>query len=367
MKILVNLIGGQPAPNFIAAKEICPDKILYICSKDSHNVMERLSKTLSIETVDPHITVNAYDFDEIYNKFLRFIETNSGEIILNLTGGTKIMSLACYEAARMHKIKSIYVDSENHKLYNLGYDEIEFRPLSKKVSISDHFNMHGFINIKQSRDLNFENELKTKFDNFIDLGRKQVSMILKLTIEILKYKRANKAKWMKEDVRLKKGSSWFSWKNNTGIIHYQIGEVIHEFQFTNDDFIDYHNGKWFESLVKKKLKESRKYDEIQSNLEIYSENNVLLNELDLVTMKDDKLTIIECKSGGLNQDVLNKLKAIKELLGKYSNIVLVTYFPLKDDNENNKVIRQKLVDYGIKNYYYPESLVLKEESQNVHL
>ena len=104
------------------------------------------------------------------------------------------------------------------------------------------------------------------------------------------------------------------------------------------------------------------------NYEIFNNQNVLLNELDIVAIKNEKLDIFECKSGGLFQDDLNKLKAIKDTLGKYSNINLITYYKILENNNNEKVIRQKLKDYNIKNYYYfRQSLQIENNHKNTSI
>jgi hypothetical protein len=370
MKVLINLIGGQPAPNYIAAKEIQPDKIFNIYSDASELIMNRLNELLKIDIITPPLKVNAYDFEEIFKALNEFLAGNLNEIIVNVTGGTKLMSIAAFEVAKNFNLKSVYVDSENHYLYSFHNDKIESKKLQKKISIENYFYLHGFKNVKEniveySLDLNVEIE---KFNEFLFNNPESVKKILNLTIEIIKYKRRSKKNWLKETVRINKNNNYFDWNNGKGIIHYNIKDREFEFKFKDDTFIDYHNGKWFEKLVYDKLKSSGNYDEILMNYEISLENKILLNELDVVAINNEKLFIFECKSGGLNQEDLNKLKAIKDTLGKYSNIYLITYYKIADNNSNEKVLRQKLKDYNIKNYsYFNQTFLIDNNSKNTNI
>lgn len=79
MKILINLIGGQPAPNYLAAKEVIPDKILNIFSSASDIIMERLNEVLGIDLLPP-IKVDAFDFNQIFSAVSEFVKNNKHEI-----------------------------------------------------------------------------------------------------------------------------------------------------------------------------------------------------------------------------------------------------------------------------------------------
>ena len=369
MKILINLIGGQPVPNYLAAKEIQPDKILNIYSSASDKVMESLNKILGIEQLPP-LKVNPFDFNQIYNSLLDFAKNNNNEIVVNITGGTKIMSIAAFEVARQISLKSIYIDSENHLLYEFYKDVIEKKTLEKKISIKDYFNLHGFLNVKENKTVYSEDEVMeyNKFDKMISTNPGIVTNVLELTDRIGQNKRKNKKHWLKENVIITKGENFFEWKEGKGKIIYKKNNIEYKFNFKDEKFLNYHNGKWFEKEIFSRIKKSRKYDEVLMNYEIYNDENVLLNELDIVAIKNEKLDIYECKSGGLFQDDLNKLKAIKDTLGRYSKIHLITYFNIQANTENEKIVRQKLNDYKIKNYFYfKQKLDFKEDRRNANL
>lgn len=49
MKVHIALVGGQPAPVYHGIVATKPDKIVFIYSKDSRNVVDALRKEINIE------------------------------------------------------------------------------------------------------------------------------------------------------------------------------------------------------------------------------------------------------------------------------------------------------------------------------
>lgn len=332
--------------------------------------MKRLNELLKVDTHDPGIEINPFDFNDIKEKLEAFLITCNDEVIVNITGGTKIMSLAAFETVKKFNLQSIYINSENHVLFEFKNNEIRELKLQKKISINEYFYLHGFKNVRLfnpilSKELS---EVISKFDDYLNHHPEAVTKVLKLTNEILNYKRKNKKKWLKEPININKNKNNFFWENGRGSIQYNTMEEQYNFEFKDEYFIEYHNGKWFEKLIYNELKESGNYDEIIMNYEILNNESVTLNELDIVAIKNEKLDIFECKSGGLFQKDLNKLKAIKETLGRYSNINLVSFYKLQNNNMNEKVIKQKLNDYGIRSYFkFSNPSELKVEDEIAHL
>jgi len=370
MKILINLIGGQPVPNYLAAKVIRPDKILNVCSKASESIMKRINITIQVETIEPSLLVDAFNFDENYNLISNYLRNSDDEIIINITGGTKIMSIAAFEAAKQFNLKSVYVDSENHFLYSLIKGIVEKSKLEEKILIDDYFKLHGVSNSYENRIDYSEDEIHQlkEFDKYILDNPGFVSPVLELTDKILQYKRRNKKKWLKENIEIQKSQNRFEWKNGKGSIKYSIKGLQFVMHFENEKLLEYHNGKWFEKVVYGKLVESGNYDEVIMNYEIFNAEGDKINELDIVAIKNEKLDIFECKSGGLFQEDLNKLKAIKDTLGKYSNLNLITYYRINENTENERIVKQKLKDYNIKNYvYFRSNLNFGDDKSNTNL
>ncbi|MEJ5350984.1 MAG: DUF1887 family CARF protein [Melioribacteraceae bacterium] len=174
MSILINLIGEQPIPNLIPILYYKPDKVINLYS-DTTKIVERKLREL-IPNCEPQ-EIDAYDFQNILNVIRNKISNEKGELIFNITGGTKIMSLALYEAAKDKIANFIYLQSEQNKtiIYNYFYQGESI--LKEKIIVPELINVdlylkaHLFdyrIESESTTGSNFENAIATilKRNNF---------------------------------------------------------------------------------------------------------------------------------------------------------------------------------------------------------
>jgi len=96
-KTLVSLVSEQTIPNVELIKEFGDEtgKHLFISTKKMQNQLKWIIKSTDIENYDT-IEVDAFDVIDIENK-LNEIEFGNEDIIVNITGGTKLMSLVINE------------------------------------------------------------------------------------------------------------------------------------------------------------------------------------------------------------------------------------------------------------------------------
>ncbi len=106
--LLITLVGEQPIPNLLPVRYLKPESVLYICTEKTRPVGERLIK-LSPE--GRMVIVQPYDIARIDSALEKALE-GAGQVIVNLTGGTKPMCLAAYQFAARHGFPILYIDSE---------------------------------------------------------------------------------------------------------------------------------------------------------------------------------------------------------------------------------------------------------------
>lgn len=98
------------------------------------------------KVLDP-ITIEAYDLQKATNSILEIISNHGNEpVTINLTGGTKIMSLACLLAAKKKKNVSLqYVSTEDRELlfFDAENEEFEKCPYFVKINVNQYMNAHG--------------------------------------------------------------------------------------------------------------------------------------------------------------------------------------------------------------------------------
>src|SRR5947209_13672979 len=110
MTVMIVLVGEQQLPNFLPVQHYSPSHVLLVYTERTQQQYKNLKavleqkkgKVYGIETepYDISTIVRALNKELAQNKELaRSIEASSQPPMFNLTGGTKIMSLAAYQVA----------------------------------------------------------------------------------------------------------------------------------------------------------------------------------------------------------------------------------------------------------------------------
>ncbi len=111
---LIQLVSAQATPNLLAAMALQPKKIIHCCTASMMKRSEHLSKAYKSTGVSSEIRVERLSAMPQVVELKSLIENLSKEeenLVLNFTGGTKLMSLGAFVGALQKKIPSIYVDT----------------------------------------------------------------------------------------------------------------------------------------------------------------------------------------------------------------------------------------------------------------
>lgn len=115
MKTIVSLIGQQPIPNLLPIRQIQPDAALLVYSDFTEKAANRLANLIQDELEVWRLSVDAYAVADIRQAILEQLDEKQAqpeEIIFNITGGTKPMSLAAYLVATRLGSDFVYLQSE---------------------------------------------------------------------------------------------------------------------------------------------------------------------------------------------------------------------------------------------------------------
>lgn len=153
--LLISLIGEQPIPNLLPIRHLKPSSNLLVYTDNeeaSKKPAQRLRKLLSgISNLDQDLLLkDAYRVDLIRSA-LREKLAGGVDIVFNLTGGTKPMSLAAQDLAREMNVPCVYYQTEGnrkrdqqsvlyHYVFKAGILELDKRePLPENlVSLDDY-------------------------------------------------------------------------------------------------------------------------------------------------------------------------------------------------------------------------------------
>ncbi len=334
MQTMLCLVSGQNLPNYRGVKEIQPDKVVFLYTPQTKNQLHVLTQTLTIPA--ECFETNYYDYDELKERCCRLLNsTINSDWILNMTGGTKLAALACYQVFREKKLPAFYVDSVNRRLLFFDKTKVRTVPFRSEFSIEEIIQING-----QTVNNYFEDESS--------LVQRQAHA--NHLFEIHRYKRGGIARRFEEFINqipadaLKGKPIGCTVRNARGRYEITDHKVYYQYRDGNYNFPGAEipgdsaatfpiTGQWFEEYVYLLLKKSGFFRQHALRLTLdwqIAPARGPKNEIDIALVRNDYLYLIECKSGMVRADDINKLKNYKELFGGHFAIpVLISYFPIR--------------------------------------
>ena len=123
--ILAHLVGEQTLPNLLAALAVAPTRLLHVCSADKKfsAPIRHLERALALAGLKPttHTLVLSDDpTPEEVTTALADLTSDWRPSLVNLTGGTKLMSLGAKVWADTNSVPSLYVDTHAQRFVSTG-------------------------------------------------------------------------------------------------------------------------------------------------------------------------------------------------------------------------------------------------------
>lgn len=281
--VIVSLISEHTIPNylFIKDKEGECDKLLFVSTEE----MELKGKTAALKrtinkpemTKMPPIIVSDDTIQDVIEKLEDKIKVEKTRFLVNLTCGTKVMSLGVY----------IFFSRLNASFFYLPIGKNLLKDLSNSTvqSIKYRMNIREYLSLYK---LNFECDKKFAFSE-------------KHTQDLFEqYKKVRFNRWRLACIRDAQS----------------FKDAIEK---------SYYSGSWFEEYVYSRVKKELNLNdsEIAKNVKIYrskkgSENND--NEIDLIFIQNNKLSIVECKVSMAGYPESNAKKTVDAYLYKLAAV-----------------------------------------------
>lgn len=347
MNLIVNLLSDQSIPSIQFIKEFYKpendDKLLFIATKlmmskgilaniyKASNIDDERTKNNMVIEVEPHSLKSVkYQLEkldlELYD-----------DIFVNITGGTKIMSIATYDFFKNNGGAKIYYIPGHQFEYNLVFPERKENILhfNKSISLEEYFLGYGFAVRKSSPSGITAEYTKRFFKWFVNRKSDEDYIIIS---EIQKYRG--------KSLIVDKIEGLANLLNNIDFPRNKEDKLVPK-------EVDYLVGNWFEEYIYFKIKEHFKMrdEDITAGLNIFKKD--IQNELDVVFMKDSKLYIIECKTyimskqkGSLPNDTIYKSTALNKQMGLFAKSFIYTLNKSTELKENH-IDRASLYDTKI--------------------
>ncbi|MBI4752514.1 MAG: DUF1887 family protein [Acidobacteria bacterium] len=347
--ILVSLVSEQTIPNLLLMKELSGvDKYLLISTK----AMEEKDRSTCIiaasglpEEQFKRILVQEdvlSSIDEQLRALFRRRSTssddpflcNTDEFIVNLTGGTKIMSIATYNCFKERNSKIYYIPIGKNQYFQI-YPEIPSgeHPINYRVDIPTYLTAYG-VTIENSKKIYSVKKDADQTQRFFDCYIKAAPSDLELIDSLREYRKKKIA--IAEVDGLASFLERFSFRPSDP-------------ENLSKDDVKYLTGDWFEeyvfSLFKSKLQFSDKY--IATGINIRRRQTP--NEFDVMFMLQNNLHVIECKTsiGDGDKSILVETLYKSAALRKDFGLAAKTYlFTLTEGGKEKTQIKPGDIDRG---------------------
>lgn len=311
---LVSLISAQTFPNLILMKEMSGiDRHLFITTEE----MERKGKSTHLKEAvglpEDNIRTLVVESDsmvDIQQKLDAYGVEKGEKFIVNLTPGTKMMSIGVYNWFRDKNCEMYYIyigKNVIRKVFPLVREKE--KPALSRVSLQEYLTCYGIriSNPDKIRNVTKPPEYTLEFFKLFH-GFSEFDKSVLGALRMLRNRRKKSVSLEEEEARL----------------------ILRRWKFKPDrpgtlsrDEIEYLTGDWFEEYVYTLLKKELDLndDEIATGVKILRDD--VQNEFDVLFIHNQTLHVIECKTGiwdsqaerNIINDTLYKIDALSRDFG----------------------------------------------------
>ncbi|GKU27323.1 Card1-like endonuclease domain-containing protein [Clostridium folliculivorans] len=360
---LVNLLDTHNEANIIATERFKPKEVIFIYKqvKDQQLQLESLKKYYNSKFSNSTFIsepIEKFDVESIKSVLDKYKDKS---LLINVTKGERIYSLALLYLSQKYNIRCIYLDVENKKLISFSNEGIDITDESfYDLNIQEIIESSGGSIIVDSNESNS----KAIIDQIIDLISNNLDRWERLKYRLYDPKvfihnqldpmtiKLDMKYLTREEMHIYNSMLSLLKKNNQIQYTSEKQDYI-TIKFLNNQIKSFifKSGSWLEAYTKRVVDNIRQVDDVKSGLLFLwdSEKNRVKNELDVVAIKNSTLICISCKDTGKYDEIaLNELNVYAQQLGGENvvKILVATKAPLKHPvQERAKEMNIELVIY----------------------
>ncbi len=321
--------------------------IVFIGDESQRDMYQRLHSVLAQRDITSELFVIPSVVDtrlikQSIQALAEDLKSRGEDVKLNASCGLRHRLLSVYEVFRTYHWPIFVVEPNSDKLCWLYPDGREDTQVQDRITVADYLTIFG------ARGEFNEVELPPQLDQKLhELGERWASHALELGpgLATLNYLATTCRKEQKLDVELSEKQQGYRELNMllADLVEAQIATYDNGIlTFANEDARRFSNGEWLETLVHSTVKQIQ--DDMPTiqdhslNVQVYRQlgEREVRNELDVASVVNNKLHIIECKTKGMRDDgddTLYKLESLRDLLGGLqARAMLVSFRPLRHND-----------------------------------
>ena len=334
----VVIVSDQATPNVLAVMDesIRPKEVILCATDQMRGKAEVLQAYFKRNQIAAWIfdLGNAYDFAQLQDKFLELAVKLAGrkaEVGVNLTGGTKLMTMAA-QRVFWDDFSCFYINPERNAIQYISEKGTPEYQMKEQLKIRDFFAIHGY-EVTHSEKKKVSDKTRALCRELLRNHQQYAS-----ALGTLNYLAGEAAK--AKDLTVHNNIPEKSWNllklfQDHGYISYYDDLKI---QFADEESRRFCQGFWLEDWVACALEElnrqlvlerQEKLQDYASSIRIKSQNDAE-NEIDAAFLYRNRLYLVECKTADLSEDVkiappLYKLDSLHQLPGFFTRMILVSY------------------------------------------
>lgn len=330
--VALHLIGEQNIPNYIAIKHLDAEQHILLATTRTKNTAERLCRVLKDEAVTEIQIIEAFDVKSLKERFAALVQSLQGKrIAANVTGGTKPMAILLSKTVDSLETGCLYYIETGEKKELLLFSEERAQPLNPCI-----LDIQTFVALQRDNPLSETRSIPSTVE-------------YRLAKSLWAAREKNNFQWcVSEFAKLanKRGNHRLEdvkaeYQRFKGVLHgtqaeQDLSSLYNEMNGNWHRFCEFLGGKWFEVYAYTQLNESKKLQklikDLRMNVHLLSEDSKTKDhqELDLAYTDSYYLYILECKSGEVSQEDVQKLENnVRNYGGTYGRGVLIA---LKEQN-----------------------------------
>ena len=339
--LIVTLLSDQTIPNvqFIKEKQNDETVFLFVSTQKMKNkdVQKWIMGVCNIleDKLIPIETVDEFSLDDIETKLNKLDYSQYENIYVNVTGGTKLMSICVTDFFRAKNAEIYYITGKDC-WHIFPVSKRYSAPLKDNITLKDYVESYGF-QIRESKLSGIDFDYTSRFFDWFLADRN------------------GKHKEILNSLRQYRGEKKIIIKDVDGLSGF-LDEI--DFPFSDSQKIHlfkseikFLTGEWFEEYIYYRLKQELPFkDNIKTGITLIKDN--IENEFDIVFLWNGILYTVECKTSIINKnkaeeelnilnDTIYKVTAIQKNLGLYSKFSILTL-----SSKDNKVIKHTHLDRG---------------------
>ncbi len=312
-KTLISLISDQTIPNLLLIREFPEvENHVFITTPEmeAKKKSDHLQNAANLaDTKINKLIVQADSLLDVEEKLGKANLTEQNQYIINLTGGTKLMSIGLYNFFRNSKLMCdmYYIDIRKHT-YRKVFPVVKKKEKQFKgnLGLQEYLTGYGLgiKNSNQINDLTCEPEVTSSF-------YKKYLSFSDFDLSLLSALRANRKRKLQLDA------------TEATMLKKRWGITLSNEGFIDKSEIHFLTGEWFEEYVYSWIKSYLNLKDEQIGTGVSITRKEVENEFDVLFYHNHTLSVIECKTGLWNStanrnilgDTLYKLDALRSDFG----------------------------------------------------